>query len=48
MFISKQNNIKWVRLVIATVVVACLIWAGIAKYDIPVYVFLQNYMQLML
>ena len=43
MFISKQNNIKWVRLAIATVVVACLIWAGIAKYDIPVYVFLQNY-----
>ena len=43
MFISKQNNIKWVRLAIATVVVACLIWAGIAKYDIPVYIFLQNY-----
>ena len=43
MFISKQNNIKWFRLLIATIVVAGLLFLGIARYDIPIYMWFQNY-----
>lgn len=44
MFISKQTNtIKWLRLAIAAVVMLGLIMLGIWYYDIPVYVFLQQY-----
>lgn len=44
MFISKQNNnIKWVRLLLATVVVSGLLWLGIVRYDIPLYIFMQRY-----
>ena len=44
MFISKQNNsIKWGRLILASVLVSILIALGIARYDIPLYVFLQQY-----
>lgn len=43
MFISKQNNIRWFWLTLATIVVAFMVYAGVIKYDIPVYMFLQKY-----
>ncbi len=43
MFLSKQHNIKWVWLLIATLIVGALLYLGITKYDIPVYLFLQQY-----
>lgn len=43
MFISKQNTIRWGWLIFASVVVLGAIVAGVVKYDIPVYVFLQKY-----
>lgn len=43
MFISKQHNIKWGWLLVATAIVIAAIFAGIHKYDIPVYVFMQQY-----
>ncbi len=43
MFISKQNNIKWTWLIVACVLVLGLVFAGVYKYDIPVYEFLQKY-----
>ena len=43
MFISKQHSIRWIWLLIATLVVGALIYFGITKYDIPVYLFLEQY-----
>lgn len=43
MFISKQNTIRWNLLIIATLVVAGVILLGIRWYDIPLYVYLQQY-----
>jgi len=44
MFISKQNfSIKWPLLILATIVVAGLVMLGIYYYDIPVYVWAQQY-----
>lgn len=43
MFISKQNTIRWNLLIIATLVVVGVILLGIRWYDIPLYVYLQQY-----
>lgn len=43
MFISKQNKMIWWRLIVATIIVAVLVMLGVVKYDIPGYLFLQNY-----
>lgn len=43
MFISKQNTIRWNLLIIATLVVVGIILLGIRWYDIPLYVYLQQY-----
>ncbi len=43
MFISKQNNIRWGWLIVACIIVLAAIFAGISKYDIPVYLYLQSY-----
>ena len=43
MIISKQNTIRWNLLIIATLVVVCIILLGIRWYDIPLYVYLQQY-----
>jgi membrane-associated phospholipid phosphatase len=43
MFISKQNKIKWLRLIIATLLVLATVVAGVCWFDIPVYLWLQNY-----
>lgn len=43
MFISKQNNIRWGLLVLATLIVVAAVVAGIEKYDIPLYVWFQQY-----
>ncbi len=43
MFISKQNTMKWNLLIVSTLVIVGLILLGIAKYDIPLYLFLTGY-----
>ena len=43
MFISKQNTIRWNLLIIATLVVVRVVLLGIRWYDIPLYVYLQQY-----
>ncbi len=43
MFISKQNTIRWNLLIIATLVLVGVILLGIRWYDIPLYVYLQQY-----
>lgn len=43
MFISKQNNIKWTWLVVATIIVLAAILMGVFMYDIPLYVWAQQY-----
>lgn len=43
MFISKQNTIRWNLLIIATLVVVGVILLGVRWYDIPLYVYLQQY-----
>ncbi len=43
MFISKQNTIRWNLLIIATLVVVGVVLLGIRWYDIPLYVYLQQY-----
>ncbi|MBR6838437.1 MAG: phosphatase PAP2 family protein [Alphaproteobacteria bacterium] len=43
MFISKQNKIKWLRLVVASVLVLATVIVGVRWFDVPVYLWLQNY-----
>lgn len=43
MFISKQNKIKWPLLIVATVFVVALIVFGVMRFDIPLYVWMQQY-----
>ena len=43
MFISAQNKIHWFRVIVASVIVILAIVAGIMRYDIPVYLFFQQY-----
>lgn len=43
MFISRQNNIKWPLLIVATAIVVLAVVIGIDKYDIPLYLWLRQY-----
>jgi len=43
MFISRQNNIKWPLLIVATAIVVLAVVIGIDRYDIPLYLWLRQY-----
>ena len=43
MFISKQNSIRWGWLIIACVIMLAAVIAGVVWYDVPLYIFLQQY-----
>lgn len=43
MFISKQNKIKWPLLIVATFIVAITVVFGVYRFDIPLYVWMQQF-----
>lgn len=43
MFISKQNNIRWGWLIVASVIVLAMVIAGVIKYDVPLYILSRQY-----
>ena len=43
MFLTSENKIKWKRLLVASVIMLALTFAGIFWYDKPLFLFLRNF-----
>ena len=43
MFITRENKLNWMRILIGSIVTLALVFAGIVRFDIPVFNFLRRF-----